>query len=715
MKKSKILLSFVFVMLFTLLTAKPALATTEFGESSEMAAISGTEIKFYASETETDSLELNLNEELTVEAKINFVLSTPNNGTTDIMPTIVQIQSSNANLTVTPTTNEIKYEFEGTGVEQNVTLTQTFKVKATAALANEKITLSADVNNEDYNCAEATCEENTNTVSAELSVSTVKPNTKIEGANITLTAPTIGDKVEKIIKNDGYGDYEAQSSNPEIFTSTKGLTVTAFWTKGTGLLSEELFYGTFEKDTYYYVLIDFEAQEGYELPSTFPDGIKINGAAPAEVFAVMGGKWNHCIAKIKANKAATVTLYFDVNGGDKIDPITAEKNAMMKLPVATRKGYTIKEWQKLDSTGDIIGTYLPNEMYAMYNTSTLHAVWEDDEHSKTVFKVAFETNGGSKIDDVYVRVGNKLNDEYYSQKEDFLLDGWYTDEKLTKPFSFDTAINGNMTLYAKWIKDERTVISSAEAVVSAPEKGTEVKLEMVTEKSEYGEYSYLDPTVKPNVTINNENIEVTNSYYSKGLCGEDDYDCYETFEGIIEENKDYFATVFIGAKEGTKFSDDFIDNLKVNGEKPAQILYFSSEDVSFVAKLKAAVNYAILDGAGQINRPRQKLSFRANIDYREFLATGKVWVDGKFTAPKNYISSEGSTIITFTDEFRDSLSAGKHTFRITVASGEVSSSFTIIKANINPDTGDNFMGYTTILLLSIIGLGGCIAFSKANN
>ncbi|MBR2744133.1 MAG: hypothetical protein IKE01_02400 [Clostridia bacterium] len=60
-------------------------------------------------------------------------------------------------------------------------------------------------------------------------------------------------------------------------------------------------------------MIDFEAQEGYELPSTFPDGIKVNGKAPDEVFAVYGGKWNHCVAKIKATKTETTETGIDEN------------------------------------------------------------------------------------------------------------------------------------------------------------------------------------------------------------------------------------------------------------------------------------------------------------------------------------------------------------------------------------------------------------------
>lgn len=135
-------------------------------------------------------------------------------------------------------------------------------------------------------------------------VAVSKSKTTLTGADITLKAPKVGDKVEKIMKDDGYGEYPTQSSEPTVSTTTEGLFVNAFWVSGLEDLSEEPFYGTFEENTYYYAMIDFEAEEGYELATTFPDGLKINGSAPEEVFPVVMGTYNHCIAKIKATTTA---------------------------------------------------------------------------------------------------------------------------------------------------------------------------------------------------------------------------------------------------------------------------------------------------------------------------------------------------------------------------------------------------------------------------
>lgn len=155
---------------------------------------------------------------------------------------------------------------------------------------------------------------------------------KITSANVSLAIPKVGAKVEKITKNDGYGDYEGQSLNPTVSTTTAGLNVNAFWVKGLEDLSEEPFYGTFEENTYYYAMIDFEAKDGYELPSTFPDGIKINGVKPDEVFAVYGGKWNHCIAKIKATTTTTDTTEYEfLEGANQTYTIGVDETATFRL------------------------------------------------------------------------------------------------------------------------------------------------------------------------------------------------------------------------------------------------------------------------------------------------------------------------------------------------------------------------------------------------
>jgi uncharacterized repeat protein (TIGR02543 family) len=78
----------------------------------------------------------------------------------------------------------------------------------------------------------------------------------------------------------------------------------------------------------------------------------------------------------------------------------------------------------------------------------------------TTYKVSFESNGGSTVEEQTVTSG-----QYATEPEaptqtgtDYTFYGWYSDEALTKPYTFSgTPVTGDITLYAKWYVSEETV------------------------------------------------------------------------------------------------------------------------------------------------------------------------------------------------------------------------------------------------------------------
>ena len=72
-----------------------------------------------------------------------------------------------------------------------------------------------------------------------------------------------------------------------------------------------------------------------------------------------------------------------------------------------------------------------------------------NENEKQTYTVTFNTNGGSAVSEQKIETGNKATKPSDPSKTDYKFIGWYTDEALTKEFSFDTAITSNITLYAK--------------------------------------------------------------------------------------------------------------------------------------------------------------------------------------------------------------------------------------------------------------------------
>lgn len=122
----------------------------------------------------------------------------------------------------------------------------------------------------------------------------VAEKVKISTVNITLNAPIIGEEVT-VSGND--------QTNTPVASSEDNITIEGTsWIKGIyseiGDSYSDAFTGTFEADKYYYAGFEIAAKDGYTLDTNL--SIKVNGEAPAEVFAVYNGQTTRFIAKIKA-------------------------------------------------------------------------------------------------------------------------------------------------------------------------------------------------------------------------------------------------------------------------------------------------------------------------------------------------------------------------------------------------------------------------------
>ena len=148
--------------------------------------------------------------------------------------------------------------------------------------------------------------------------------------------------------------------------------------------------------------------------------------------------------------------------------------------------------------------------------------------------------------------------------------------------------------------------------------------------------------------------------------------------------------------------------------------------------------YKFTEGANQTYTIDQNTEarFRINADYSLF--DKKVYVDDILVDGVNYTSESGSTIITFSKEYIDTLAIGQHTLKVAFTDGgEAKTTFTIARQfeennnneNVslntenkeemkdngsNPKTGDNVMLYIAIVSMSIIGLGATTVAVKKN-
>ena len=152
---------------------------------------------------------------------------------------------------------------------------------------------------------------------------------------------------------------------------------------------------------------------------------------------------------------------------DWIRSIDQEARGSKAVPA---KGYRFKEWR--DSSGRVVSTepeFVPerNE-YGVYASNTYTACFEP-----VTYKVSFVSNSMTEIAPQTVGFEGKA-----TKPEDPASDGctsaaeWYSDKALRKPFSFDTVIDRDMTLYAKWdTKHDKELTEIPEKAASCTASG----------------------------------------------------------------------------------------------------------------------------------------------------------------------------------------------------------------------------------------------------
>lgn len=159
------------------------------------------------------------------------------------------------------------------------------------------------------------------------------------------------------------------------------------------------------------------------------------------------------------------TVAFDSNGGSSVQSQSVEHGKLVVFPIMpTKTNYSFFMWCK--------DKYLEEEFsFSTPVTSdlTLYARWFGSSYS-----FAFDSNGGNTIPTQTIENGKKAT-RVVPAKTGNTFEGWFSDEELTKEFSFDTAIVHDMTVWAKWQPDTFTVTFESNG-------GSEVDLQTI----EYG-------------------------------------------------------------------------------------------------------------------------------------------------------------------------------------------------------------------------------------
>ncbi len=138
-----------------------------------------------------------------------------------------------------------------------------------------------------------------------------------------------------------------------------------------------------------------------------------------------------------------ITITFDANDGscDTESVNIPVGGTITELPEATRDGYAFDGWYTEANGGTKITTAT-----TFSEGKTVYAHWV------RTYSVTFNANGGTgTVDTQTVRTGFKASvPTQQLTRSGYTFAGWYTDVNGARKYDFETAVTGNVTLYAKW-------------------------------------------------------------------------------------------------------------------------------------------------------------------------------------------------------------------------------------------------------------------------
>lgn len=143
--------------------------------------------------------------------------------------------------------------------------------------------------------------------------------------------------------------------------------------------------------------------------------------------------------------SSTITVGFDATGGSAVSNQNIANGTKASIPTApTKSGYTFAGWYT-----DLATTIPYDFNTALTSNTTLYAKWTKILNN---YVVSFNPNGGSTVGSQTITEGNRAMLPAAPVLNGYTFNGWCTDSGVTTGFDFNTAITGNITLYAKWTR-----------------------------------------------------------------------------------------------------------------------------------------------------------------------------------------------------------------------------------------------------------------------
>ena len=173
----------------------------------------------------------------------------------------------------------------------------------------------------------------------------------------------------------------------------------------------------------------------------------------------------------------TISFYVD----NKIfSTIETSGNEILTLPNAPQKeNYSFKGWYFDNESFEDELTADFYENIALKSDVNVYAYYELVNEEPKEFKVSFDSNGGSKVEDVVTSI---IESEPYTTRDGYTFLGWYLEESFINKVTFPFEVTKDQTLYAKWEENIPASISfnvNEEGVLTSVEGISEINNEVV--------------------------------------------------------------------------------------------------------------------------------------------------------------------------------------------------------------------------------------------
>ena len=322
------------------------------------------------------------------------------------------------------------------------------------------------------------------------------------------------------------------------------------------------------------------------------------------------------------------------------------------------------------------------EAYAQTNGNPFVNISEDS------YKVTFDAMGGSAVEEQQVKAGEVANEPEAPTRDHYVFKGWYTNQDYKKAFDFDTEIDSDITLYAKWEKEVYTVsFDSAGGSAAAEQK-----------------VAYQDKAEEPEAPTKDH-------YVFKGWYTDQDYKKVFDFATEIDSDITLYAkwekavyTVSFDSAGGSVAAEQKVayQDKAEEPEAPTKDHYvfkgwytdqdykkvfdFATEidsDITLYAKWEKAVYTVSFDSAGGSVVPAQKVTYEGKVtkpaDPKKASYIFKGWYTDKgctiaFNFEKDIVQSNAllyakwekeQPAVDNTVKKNDTVSSGKYTYKVT--------------------------------------------------